>query len=199
MKRPRAVILDLGNVLAFHDNEKLFQEMAKRFGCEREAFHEHFDSAFWDQVMRGRLKGDALRKAVQERVGGDVSPQEFVRVWNCHFTLNEPMLPLVERLKDQVPLVLLSNTHDLHFGYLRPKLPVLSHFAHCVLSCEVGYLKPEPEIYALAVKAAGVPAQDCVFFDDIELYVKAAREQGLQAHVYTDAAAFGSVMADYGL
>ncbi|MBX7113123.1 MAG: HAD family phosphatase [Myxococcaceae bacterium] len=197
MKQLGAVILDLGNVLVFHDNEKLFTEMAKTFGCSKEEFKAKLEPDFWDRVNRGQVKGDALRLALEERMGGQVSAAEFTRVWSCHFTLNVPMLPLVDALKDQTRLVLLSNTHDLHFTFLRPQLPVLQHFRGVVLSCEVGCVKPEPEIFARAVELAGCPPEACVFFDDLAPYVQAAQRQGLNAHVYTDAAAFAQTLKNY--
>ncbi len=196
-KQLQAVIFDLGNVLVFHDNDRLFAEMAKAFGCSREEFKAKLEPDFWGRVNRGQVKGDALRQALQERVGGKVSAAEFVRVWNCHFTLNAPMLPLVDALKDKTRLVLLSNTHDLHFNFLRPQLPVLEHFRGLVLSCEVGHVKPEAEIFARAVEVADCPAEACVFFDDLAEYVQAAQRQGLNAHVYTDAAAYAETMKNY--
>jgi putative hydrolase of the HAD superfamily len=199
MTRLEAVIFDLGNVLVFHDNEKLFAEMAKAFGCDREEFARRLEPDFWPKVNRGQLPGDQLRQALVERVGGNISADEFVEVWNCHFTLNEPMLPLIDALVGKVKLVLLSNTHDLHFGYLKPKLPVLERFEGCVLSYEVGHVKPEVEIFEHALKIAGCLPSACVFFDDVADYVEAAKKRGLNAHVYTDAAAYKKTMKRYRL
>ncbi|MTD45881.1 HAD-IA family hydrolase [Conexibacter sp. W3-3-2] len=56
-----------------------------------------------------------------------------------------------------------------------------------VLSGRVGIRKPSPEIYAMAVEAAGVAASDCVFVDDQEVNLPPARALGITAVHHTDA------------
>ncbi|WP_066705249.1 HAD family hydrolase [Celeribacter ethanolicus] len=50
-------------------------------------------------------------------------------------------------------------------------LPALQRFAEVrpafrIMSCEVGYMKPDPEIYELVVAAAGVPRHKILFVGD---------------------------------
>ena len=40
-------------------------------------------------------------------------------------------------------------------------------FDHLILSYEVGCMKPDARFYQAAVAAAGVPAESCVFIDDL--------------------------------
>lgn len=195
-----AVIFDLGNVLAFHDNAKLFRELAALYGSTPDALKQRLEgSAIWEHANKGHLKGDALRLALAQRLGATPSEPDFVRAWSCHFTLNPPMVRLVERLVGKVRLVLLSNTHDLHVANLRPLLPVLERFDALVLSCEVGHMKPEPEIYALALAAAKAPPHRAVFFDDVEAYVEGAKRAGLHAHVFRSADEVAAQLAALGL
>ena len=47
--------------------------------------------------------------------------------------------------------------------------------------------KPDPEIYELTLeRLGGVPAEQCLFVDDIEVNVEAARELGMTAVHYRD-------------
>ena len=196
-----AVILDLGNVLAFHDNAKLFRELARIYGPTADAMRARLEgTGIWERATKGHLKGDALRLALAEALGAAVpTPEQFVAAWSCHFALNAPMIRHVERLQGHVRLVLLSNTHDLHVASLRPLIPVLEKLDALVLSCEVGHMKPEPEIYALAVEAARAPPQRAVFFDDMESYVEGARRAGLHAHVFRSADDVPAQLAALGL
>jgi putative hydrolase of the HAD superfamily len=185
-----AVILDLGNVLVFHDNEKLFSELARAFHTTREAIRDRLDGGLWERVNRGQLPGDALRAELVSRLGHEVGPAEWFALWNCHFTLHHEMISVVERLVGTVRLVLLSNTHDQHVAFLRPQLPVLERFEGLVLSCAEGLLKPERAIYQRALTLAAVPAERAVFFDDVERYAAGARELGMHGRVFTTAAQF---------
>jgi glucose-1-phosphatase len=192
-----AVIFDLGNVLAFHDNEKLFRELKALFDADVRARLE--GSGLWERVNTGFLKGDALRCELNARLERNVSREDFERAWSCHFTLNAPMIRHAEALVGKVKLALLSNTHDLHVAHLRPQLPVLEKFDALILSCEVGAVKPQPAIYHRALAALRVPAQRAVFFDDIDIYVAAALALGIHGFVFKDAAQVPAQLAALGL
>lgn len=61
--------------------------------------------------------------------------------------------------------------------YDRSQFPEL--FDGTVISGEVGLRKPEPRIYAMGAEAIGLPAQRCVFVDDLPGNLKPARELGM--------------------
>ena len=66
-------------------------------------------------------------------------------------------------------------------------LPTLQRFAELkpafrIMSCEVGYVKPDPEIYELVVAAAGVPRHKILFVGDTPAAdVEGPRVAGMQA------------------
>lgn len=191
-----AVILDLGNVLVFHDNALLFARIAERFGTTPEALKERLESGLWDRVNRGFVPGDALRLELQQRLEVEVTPAEFEELWSCHFTVNHQMVREVEALVGQRKLVLLSNTHDLHVKWCKQRVPVLQKFDALVLSCEVGLVKPEEGIYRRALEASGVAPHQAVFFDDVERFAQAAQTVGMHGRVFTTAQKFLADLAE---
>ena len=62
-------------------------------------------------------------------------------------------------------------------GYPREDFPGL--FDAVVISHEVGMRKPELRIFRHAAELIGLPPHECVFIDDIEANVNAARECGM--------------------
>ncbi|MFF9815864.1 HAD family hydrolase [Streptomyces sp. NPDC014006] len=62
-----------------------------------------------------------------------------------------------------------------------------SHFDGIVLSHAVGSRKPEPEIFELAAKRAGLEPHQCVLVDDLEKNVSGAIAAGWQAVHFHDA------------
>jgi putative hydrolase of the HAD superfamily len=62
-------------------------------------------------------------------------------------------------------------------------LPVDEIFEVVVVSAFVGYRKPEPEIYEVTLErlGGGIGSADCLFVDDVEHNVTAARELGMSA------------------
>ncbi|WP_434386693.1 HAD family hydrolase [Melittangium boletus] len=195
----RAVILDLGNVLAFHDNALLFRRLGARAGLDAEEAARRLSGAGWTAANRGLLGPEGIRRDVCEALGVDVPMAEFTALWNCHFTLHDAVLPHVERLEGQVKRLLLSNTNVLHVAWLKPRLPVLERFDHLVLSCETGHVKPEPAIYEEALRHAGCAPDEAAFFDDLPEYVAAANTLGIRGHLFTTADAFDAQLRALGL
>jgi len=68
----------------------------------------------------------------------------------------------------------------------RAKLPIDDIFETVVDSAFVGVRKPDPAIYAIALERLELPAGECVFIDDLERNVVAARELGFATVHFAD-------------
>ncbi|MFE2534941.1 HAD-IA family hydrolase [Streptomyces sp. NPDC059371] len=61
----------------------------------------------------------------------------------------------------------------------------LDKIAHAVVNtARIGVAKPDPRVYHLAAELVGAPARRCLFIDDTEANVIAAREAGMDAVQY---------------
>lgn len=94
--------------------------------------------------------------------------------------LCEDTVPFLEWLRSNgVLTALVSNCADTTRAQLsRLGLPPLVDAL--VLSCEVGSVKPFPEIYAAALDELGVAAVDAVFIDDQPAYCVGAEAAGIR-------------------
>jgi HAD superfamily hydrolase (TIGR01549 family) len=63
-------------------------------------------------------------------------------------------------------------------------------FDDIVLSYQVGFIKPESEIYMMSAKNLGVPEEECIFTDDILTYCQGAEVVGMSTIWYKDFAQF---------
>ena len=70
--------------------------------------------------------------------------------------------------------------------YDRSQFPEL--FDGVVISGEVGMHKPQPEIYTLGAERVGLPAQECVFVDDLRENCEGAEAVGMTAVLHRGAA-----------
>ena len=73
--------------------------------------------------------------------------------------------------------------------------PVLNCFKDIVISSFVGVCKPDPRIFALALRRFGVAAGDCLFIDDVAANVNGAKAAGIAAVQFTSAAALRRLLA----
>jgi putative hydrolase of the HAD superfamily len=168
------------------------RRFGERLGLSPPEFLERLRHRGFAELMRqfesGRMEPDAFAGAVMELAGLQLSYDEFVECWVDIFWLNEPIARLVARLKSRgYRLLLGSNTNVLHAAHFRRQFaPAIGLFDHLVLSYEVGCIKPERRFYEACVRAAGAPAESCVFVDDLHENVEGAREAGLKALHYVD-------------
>lgn len=83
-------------------------------------------------------------------------------------------------------LYLLSNI-NLHFGNNRDKVDVLNLFDGAVLSSDVHFIKPEPEIYEHLINKYDLNKQECLFIDDRKVNVEGAETVGIKGYLFENA------------
>lgn len=95
---------------------------------------------------------------------------------------NEQMLALMRELKDEgLKMALLTNNVREWEPLWRSMLPVDEIFEEVVDSAYVGCRKPEARIYELTLERIGMPAESCLFIDDIHTNVEGAEAVGMNA------------------
>jgi FMN phosphatase YigB (HAD superfamily) len=94
--------------------------------------------------------------------------------------LCEDTVPFLEWLRSNgVLTALVSNCGDTTRPQLE-RLGVIPLVDAAVLSCEVGSMKPYPEIYFTALEELGVAAVDAVFIDDQPTFCVGAEAVGIR-------------------
>lgn len=106
---------------------------------------------------------------------------------------------IFEGLARRGPVYGISNFSRELFDRTVPAYPFLAHFAGLVLSGDVGINKPDPRIYRILCDRHGLEAGACLFIDDSESNVMAARAVGMDAVRFTDAASLSAALRERGL
>ncbi|MDD5162723.1 MAG: HAD-IA family hydrolase [Candidatus ainarchaeum sp.] len=106
--------------------------------------------------------------------------KQLVKLWTNNWKLDPKMAGLVKKLKKNYRLGMISNSDPVNFpnhlkkGWLKP-------FEVLVLSHELGILKPEKEIYEIAIQKLGLKPEECLFIDDQEKCIETAQKLGMKA------------------
>ena len=110
------------------------------------------------------------------------------------------MIELVEALDAaQVPLYAITNFSDEFWPRFRAEAPVFERFRDVVVSGTERLVKPDPAIFALALRRFRLGAGEGVFIDDRADNVAAAIEAGLVGIVFVDAPTTRAALAAHGL
>ena len=197
---PTTIAFDLGNVLIRVDHLRFCRRLAVYTSASpQEIFQYVFHGPLEPAYDTGKISSEDFHRGVCEHFGLTLPFDRFARYWRDIFAPLEGMAEMVARLLDRYPLFLVSNTNALHFDYIRDMCPYLDRFRQLILSYEVGSRKPEPGIYQTLIRATGGPPEACLFIDDKEPFVAAARDQGLQAWQFTSAADLEARLAKLGV
>ena len=176
------VISDLGGVVVHFDSDRMVHQAAQLIGRPFEEVQQVvYDKALLLPFELGRISPQAYYHGLKERLKLAWTYEQFVRIWNDIFSENHDVIRLMKRLREGYRLTALTNTNTLHIEHMKRTIPALNAFHDIVASCDVGTRKPEPEIYRLAARRAGVRLHEAVYIDDREEMVEGARMVGMAA------------------
>lgn len=97
------------------------------------------------------------------------------------------IMALIEELKPHYKLAMLTNVSSRSSLDQRFEPGELDHLFDVVVpSGDVGFEKPAPEIYRMTAEKLGVEPSECIFIDDIEEFVEAAKAVGMRGIHHVD-------------
>ncbi|MCB8941806.1 MAG: HAD family phosphatase [Ardenticatenaceae bacterium] len=165
----KAVIFDLGGVLVNYDGRSTFTEIAQLARTTLDdlfPFYQKHDHTFGT----GQLSGQDYYQKLNEAFGFSADYETFVTTFCRTQQRNEAALAFACDLqaRPNVRVGIISNTNQVHAGWLRENLPEFKQFHSVILSNEVGLLKPDSAIYELSLKQLEVPPAQALFVDDAE-------------------------------
>ena len=182
------ILFDLGNVILPFNHRQIPEKLlpfSQEGGLKdsQGIFSYLFDSQKGTVSLyeSGKISSEEFFGSLKESFRLSLSFEEFVPIWNDIFVENEEVSEIIRCLKGKKRLGLLSNTNALHFDYILPKFPIVMAFEKWILSHEVGFKKPAPEIFQKAMEWASVEPQRILFIDDLQKNVDAAVSLGMEA------------------
>jgi putative hydrolase of the HAD superfamily len=192
------VLFDLFGVIARHQSPEGRARLVATAGVPAPAFWD----AYWSlrpPYDRGDLLAPDYWQAVAGALGTRFDPARTAALTEADIEswsgVDEEMVGLLGELAASGrPIALLSNIPEELAAHYERHHPWLGLFGVRAFSCRIGHAKPEPEAYAWCLRALGVEAGRVLFVDDREENVRAARELGIQGHVFTTQAALRRVL-----
>ena len=179
----RGILFDFGGVI--HDMcWDVARQLEETHGLPRNALFETlYRTPTWKALECGQGDRqawlDEAHRLLEERAG-----RALPRLHDAWRAAQRPIpenVALVRALRPPYRTAILSNADASLRERLRDGLGIHDLFDAVVCSAEVGVAKPDPTIYRLAAEQVGLPPEACVFVDDYEPNVAAAREVGMAA------------------
>ena len=197
------VIFDFGYVLSLPPRASDYQNLAALAGIDASAFEE----IYWGQRAdydRGIIDGPTYWCRVAEAAGVGITPAQIssliaadIGIW---MRTNPVMMEWVRSLKSQgLKIAVLSNMPIEISIHMRWYAPWLRDFDYVCFSAEVQLAKPEAAIFHACLTVVGSKPEECLFVDDREDNVEAARVLGLHALRFVSVEKLAVDVAAYNL
>jgi putative hydrolase of the HAD superfamily len=206
----RAIVSDFGGVLttpllaafaAFQEDSGISPEAlgkAMRVGLEEGEEIPLF------RLERGEITEDEFIERLEDGLEAVLDHRPHLHHFRRKFwgalDPNAEMIELMRELKASgLKMALLTNNVREWEPLWRSMLPVDEIFEDVVDSAFVGCRKPEARIYELTLERIGMPAEACLFVDDLHPNCEGAEAAGMRAvHFRDNEQAVGEIRAALG-
>jgi putative hydrolase of the HAD superfamily len=181
------IVFDLGGVIVTIDYNETINKF-KKLGITNfdHLYGQYAQSDVFDRYDKGFATPDEFRTAINKLAHINVNNEVFDDAWNAMILdLPSENLEVLNNLKNNYKIYLLSNTNEIHldyfFGYLKDKHSI-DDFAACFhnvhYSCRMGMRKPDAEIYNKLIELNNLKPAETLFIDDTNINVDAAINAG---------------------
>ncbi len=179
----KAVIFDLGNVLIGFDHAIAVRKIQGYTPIPTEKIYDlFFDSELTCEFEKGKINTVEFFEKVKRRLDLKISYEQFLPIWNEIFFRKPETEEFIRSLSHSLTLVLLSNINKLHYDYCIDAFSSsisLFDFDKVIPSCATGFVKPQKEIYDLAIQASGCDIKNIIYVDDRRDLIDAAKSYGI--------------------
>lgn len=196
----RNVLFDWGGVLVNLDVEGCIQAFEDAGVTDvRTLITGTNEAGLFRDYECGNISTAEFREGVRRLTRRSLPDEEIDRLWNTEvLDIPEEKLRLLLDLSGRYNLYLLSNTNELHWETVSPRVfryegtDVRNCFKQIFLSYRMHMAKPDPAIFRKVLNEAMLCAGETLFIDDAEVNCRAAASVGMQTVHYVP----GSNLAD---
>lgn len=181
------LFFDLGGVVLTNGWDRHARSRAvERFSLNAEEFAERHDSMA-PALETGHVSLDEYLSGTVFYRDQPFSREDFVAFIQAQSQAYSGVLSLLEELAARPDLLLASLNNESRelSEYRIRRFELTRYFRLFLTSSYLGVMKPNEQIYRLALELTQQPPERCLFIDDRELNVEGAQRAGLPAVRYT--------------
>ena len=193
MKKCKAIIFDLGAVILNINYQNTIDEFTK-LGVNNAAtfYSKKVQKNLFNQIETGMISSNEFLKALQKKTK-NANINQVEKAWNAMLLdLPEERIQLIEKLKNNYSIYLLSNTNAIHIDAIKKQLGERKWLAFCklfdkmYLSHELGLRKPDVKIFEYILNEQKLKAEEVFFIDDSPQHIASAKKIGIHCHHLLD-------------
>ncbi|MBE2236457.1 MAG: HAD-IA family hydrolase [Caldilineaceae bacterium] len=183
----QAILFDIGNVLVWYNHSRTLEAVATLYGVDPARVSDLY-TGISHAFGLGEIMPEQVCALLNEQFDASVSLEQFEQAFSAGITRNEDALSYAAGLQVEGELVIgaISNTNASHVAWLDAHIPELKQFELVIMSNEVGLLKPNPDIFELALELLNLSAGQVLYIDDAAENVATAHQLGMESFTHID-------------
>lgn len=181
----KVILFDAGGVYLDGSFINFVNKAYKVLGID-EDFYSDKEVIFDMEFNKGEITAEECFKKYFKVQINDKQMKKLIGLWTNEWKLLDEMKELIIKLRKNYRLAILSNSDFLNFQNFI-KRGWCKYFDVLILSHELGIVKPQKEIYEIAVEKLNVKPEECLFTDDQEDCLKPARKMGMATILFKSA------------
>ncbi|MEA3326647.1 MAG: HAD family phosphatase [Chloroflexota bacterium] len=199
----KTILFDFGGVIIKTPNLRWLQQWRKVTGFNQDPeiskmLTNPMESKILRDVFLGKKPEEFVWMIIAER--GHLSPR-MVNLVRRHafakFQLNKPFVRFMAELKNDYKIAILSNAGDQARKVMEEKYHLHEFVDEIIISAEEGVVKPDPNIYQIAMERLNASPETSLFLDDMSENVLAARKFGMKAEQFINTKQAIQAVRDY--
>lgn len=174
------IFFDWGGVIANDPGDEFLGRLLRDVGATEVQVQEIFET-YMKSFMRGEISETEYWQELRSRYGLSIhdSISDEFKKWREPIA-NDDILALAKEAKDKgLSIATLSNVIEPTYNVIE-QAGYYDLFDEVIASCKVGYVKPQKEIYEIALDRFSVTAQESVFIDDKQSLLDPANQMGFK-------------------
>ncbi len=185
----KCIIFDFGNVLGEFDHMITCCKLADFSKFSPKEIHEKiFKSGLEKEFDEGKIGSSNFHKKVCEAIlCSKLKYLDFFEIWGNIFSENKDIERILERIKPEIKILLLSNTNQTHWSYISQMPQIKKYFSsedNQILSFRIGARKPDEKIFIETLKRCNCKPEEIIYIDDIPEYVEIFKKLGGNGIIY---------------
>ncbi len=191
MPKIKNIIFDLGGVI-LNLNYQLTSNAFKKLGVTD--FDDYYSQSaqvdLFNSFEKGLISSKEFILSAQKALPNNLAEKDIISAWNSMLLdLPAKRLSLLQDLKKNFRLFLLSNTNEIHIAFFENKIKEAGQletyygsFEKIYYSSRIKLRKPNLDCFEYILNQNKILANETLFIDDSVQHIDAAKDLGIITH-----------------
>jgi len=180
----KALIFDIGGVTVLPGSTK---ELRRKYSKILNRDSQKFDSIwfkYYPSLRIGKIKIKKFWDNILSDLNKDYDIKKLNKIMYMYGKSNKNILNFIGSNNKEYRTAALTNNIKEWFGVHKKRFNLGKYFDIIITSFDTGLAKPDKKIYLLTLKRLKLKPNECLFIDDYESNINAAKKLGMKTILY---------------